>query len=159
MDCIWHFVCHSPLFSECVCVFVTQIDCSLSGSRLSGSDAKAASLSTTMWSSAACSDWSIQSRLPDMWQAFRVTSTKWLTDSSNAVALKGYAETFWEQEAQWKPTVFQPAYRCEHWEYSSRCSTSSPVTHLLLLWMVPQRYPKDLHFPKLFSSLPTPKGK
>lgn len=55
---------------------------------LSGSDAKAASLSTTMWSSAACSDWSIQSRLPDMWQALRVTSTKWLTDSSNAVALR-----------------------------------------------------------------------
>lgn len=68
-------------------VDVTQIDCSLSGKPLSGSDAKAASLNTTMWSSAACSDWSIQSRLPDMWQAFRVTSTKWLTDNSNAVAL------------------------------------------------------------------------
>lgn len=87
-----------------VCVCVTQMDCSLSGSRLSGSDAKAASLSTTMWSSAACSDWSIQSRLPGIWQAFRVTSTKWLTDNSNAVALKWYTETLWEQEA-WRPSM------------------------------------------------------
>lgn len=54
----------------------------------SGSEARAASRSTTMWSSAAWSDWSIQSRLPDMWQALRVTSTRWLTDSRSAVALR-----------------------------------------------------------------------
>lgn len=58
----------------------------------SGSEAKAASLSTTMWSSAACSDWSIQSRLPDMWQALRVTRTRWLTDRRRAVALR-----WWEK--------------------------------------------------------------
>lgn len=60
----------------------------------SGSKARAASRSTTMWSSAAWSDWSIQSRLPDMWQALRVTSTRWLTDSRSAVALRNRGTHF-----------------------------------------------------------------
>lgn len=58
------------------------------GMILSGSEASAASRKTTMWSSAAWSDWSIQSMLPDMWQALRVTSTRWLTERSKAVALR-----------------------------------------------------------------------
>jgi len=53
-----------------------------------GSEASAASRKTTMWPSAALSDWSIQSMLPDMWQALRVTSTRWLTERRRAVALK-----------------------------------------------------------------------
>lgn len=60
---------------------------SIPGMLRSGSEASAASRKTTMWSSAACSDWSIQSMLPDMWQALRVTSTRWLTESRRAVAL------------------------------------------------------------------------
>lgn len=69
-----------------------QMACSLCvsapGMLRSGSEARAASRRTTMWSSAAWSDWSIQSMLPDMWQALRVTSTRWLTESRRAVALR-----------------------------------------------------------------------
>lgn len=86
VDCLAEYV---PQWESSLRSF--QMACSLCvsapGMLRSGSDAMAASRRTTMWSSAACSDWSIQSMLPDMWQALRVTSTRWLTDSRRAVAL------------------------------------------------------------------------
>lgn len=77
--------CHLPQMADCSCRKFSAPPATL----LSGSVARAASRSTVMCSSAADSDWSIQSMPLVRWQAFLVTRTRWLTDSSRAVVLQG----------------------------------------------------------------------